>query len=297
VGKWAYCCRRQATGGILDDLQREYGGGTYSLKYADANNGQFKGNKTIVIQGSPLPEVVPHHAADDRLDRIERMLLERNAPAVPPADPIDMFTRMVAVVATLVPKPDTEPKANHARDMLDMYIRGREEATRDAKQLQALAATTDNDGSALLSIGVPLVELAKQQMALTQAGAVGRPTAPNVPQNGEVPVAVGPWWAHMLRPYINDLYIRAKAGKNPRVYADAVLEDLSDDMMPRVAELVADPDFPAKFLTVFSAFNETVELQQWISEFISEVRDVLSGDDGGAVESDSLDPSREVSSG
>jgi hypothetical protein len=281
VGKWAYCCKRQASGGILDDLQREYGGGTYNLKYADAQTGNWRGSKVIVIQGPSLAEVSARAGGEDRLDRLERMIQDSlKAPAV---DPLDSLAKVVGVVAALLPKPDPSTNSSSSKDLLDMYFRGREEAGREAAKLASLAGASDGDGNALLQIGMPLVEMMKQQ---TEAARVARENAPPhivTPQTqGEAQVAVGPWWAMMLRPYIGDLYVRAKNGKNARVYADMVMEDVPDAAIPQIKELVADRDFPAKFLTVFPAFNETVELQQWVAEFVDEIREVVADDEDAA---------------
>jgi hypothetical protein len=296
VGKWAYCCKRQASGGILDDLQREYGGGTYNLKYADAQTGDWKGSKVIVIQGPSLADSPPRSpGGEDRLDRLERIVTEAiRGPAV---DPLDSLAKMVAVVATLMPK--TEPaKDTSPKDMLDMYFRGREEAAREHKQLAALAGAADGDGDALLKIGMPLVEMMRsQQDAARTAREVAPSAEPLHSQPGEAQVAVGPWWALVLRPYIGDLYVRAKAGKDARVYADMVMEDVPDAMVAQIKGLVADRDFPAKFLTVYPAFNETVELQQWVAAFVEEIRSVTSDEDDDAGGDEEILPPEHVAHG
>jgi hypothetical protein len=151
----------------------------------------------------------------------------------------------------------------------------------------------DGDGAALLQIGMPLVELMKQHVETGKqqqvAGPVNQLPRPMAP--GEE-TAVIPWWVLGLRPYVGDLLKRAQLGKNPAVYADMVVEDFPDHLLPRVAELLAQPDFGQQFLSVFPQFSETVEIQQWIGEFFAAVRDAVVEDaDGG---DDVVEPTGEV---
>jgi hypothetical protein len=305
-GKLAYLARRPYLPTLLDDLMREYGGGYYRIQLIDGDNKFVTGgSRTLVIDGVPI---VPGAAAaaavpavavvDQRLDGMQRLfetLLTALVakPAAPVSSPLDDLVKLTTVLSGLNP-----PEKAQDGKFMDWYLRGRDEGERQATALAAVSQSggADPDADALLKIGMPLVELAKQQMDINrQQPQVMVPAqrmagAPAGPVNEVVDM---PWWVVALRPYVRDLYDRARAGKNARVYADMVVEDMPDAALTRVADLVSDPDFRRQFLAVFPQFNETIELQQWVAEFLEGVREGVVEDDGSIDES----PAGEVVNG
>jgi hypothetical protein len=276
VGKWGFCTKWQASGSILEDIQREFGPGSYRLRYTDVNTGKIKGQKVVLVK-APLSYSANGAAAtggapsDRRLDLLERLLEGLvTRPQAAPENPLDNLVKMAEVMSKLVPK----ESGNASEKSLDLYLRGLEHGRKQAETIAAIASS-GGEGDALLRIGLPLVELAKSQMDLNQRQAAAAPAVPpplvpgHNPQSEQVDM---PWWYLALRPYVGDLLKRAQMGKNARVYAAAVLEDMPDSVLPRISQLVADPDFMRQFCTVFPGFNETVELQAWVSAFIDEIR-------------------------
>jgi hypothetical protein len=288
VGKWGFCSRRQATGSILEDVQREFGAGTYRLRYTDVNTGQIKGQKDILINapfgqspgGASFSGVSP---AESRMDRIERALeAALLRPTTPATSPLDDLVKLTDVVSKLLPQ-DTGRGADRA---LDMYLRGRDEGEKTGRAIAAVAGGGDGEGDALLRIGLPLVEMAKQQMDLMKQN----PAAASQPIRPTGDEMVIPGWVRALRPYVRDLLARARMGRDPAVYAAMIVEDMPDEALPEAAQLVGDPDFPRQFLSAFPDFNETVEMQHWVRELVAAIRAQvadamaeLAADDAGEV--------------
>jgi hypothetical protein len=307
AGKFGFCSRRQATGTILEDIQREFGPGIYRLRYSDADSGRIKGQRDVLINApvghgtaaaAAAAASIPN-PADERLNRLmETMITAMIArPPAPVVSPLDDLSKIVGVVAKLIPQPEagTEGRA------LDLYIRGVEAGERQAKALAALVPSgSDSEGEALLKIGLPVVELIKQQMDMNrQTGGVGQVPqaapgqAPRAPAN-EVDM---PWWAVALRPYVGDLLVRARAGRNPRVYADMVVEDMPEAAISQVATLIADRDFVRQFLAAYPMFNESVETQVWIGEFIEGMREAVAEMESGDEPAEVVQPAGEIVNG
>jgi hypothetical protein len=289
VGKWGFCAKRQASGNMMEDIQRDFGPGTYQLTLIDAETGKYRRRMMILIHppaGYSAPGAAPVAVAvpDSRLDGMQRLIETMITafiakPAAPVVSPLDDLSKIVGVVAKLIPSPES----GNSDRALDMYLRGREEGERSAQAMAALAPAGEGDGQALLKIGLPLVEMAQKQMELNRQTPVQQvqPTGPVPPVEGAESVI--PWWVAGLRPYVRDLLGRARAGKNPAVYADMVLEDMPENVLPKIAELLAEADFGARFLSAFPQFGESVEVQKWIAEFFVTIRDGIVDDDDDAV--------------
>jgi hypothetical protein len=288
-GKMAYVSKRPYMPSLLDDLQREYGGGTFLVRLIDGE-GRFVtgGARTVVLEGAPIaPGAAPVAAAappvDPRAERMDRLfealvtgLVTRPAPVV--ASPLEDMARIAELLKTMVPTSKGSDRE------LDMYLRGRAEGEKAAQQLAALANAGGDETAAIAQIGAPLIDLMKQTM---ERNASARPAqvAPNAPPPQQQ-LDVSPFWVQMIRPYKRDLLARAQARKNARVYANMVVEDLPDALLPKVYETVSDPDFLAKFLAAFPEFNATVEMQQWVAEFIDEARELLGPESDGGADDD-----------
>jgi hypothetical protein len=282
-GKMAYVSKRPYLPTLLDDLQREYGGGTFQVRLLDGEQRFVSGgSRMVVLEGAPIapgavvaapaPVVNPR---EERMDRLFEALITGlvSKPAPVSASPLDDLTKVAELVKTLVPSGKGSDRE------LDMYLRGREEGEKSAKAMASLMAEGGDEGAAIAQLGGSLLDLLKQQKDAISANPRPESVAGAPQSHSQPPLDVSPIWVQMLRPYKRDLLLRAQMGKNPRVYAGMVVEDLPDAALPRVAETVADRDFVAKFLAAFPEFNATVELQQWVAEMIEEVRELLKPDD------------------
>jgi hypothetical protein len=279
VGKWGFCAKRQASGNMMEDVQRDFGPGTYQLTMTDAATGQYRRKAIILVHapagygpGGAAAAAVP--VADPRLDSMQRLfetlltaLIAK--PAAPVVSPLDDLSKILSVVGKLIPQDGGgETRA------LDMYLRGRSEGEQSAKALMSLQSVGDGDGEALLKIGMPLVEMAQKQMEMNrQNPAPVQPPVAVQPIDGADTVI--PWWVAALRRYIPDLYARAQAGKTPSVYAAMVVEDMPDAALDRVKSLLNEPDFGARFLSAFPQFGESIETQKWIGDFFSAILDEI----------------------
>jgi hypothetical protein len=207
------------------------------------------------------------------MDRLFEALITGlvSKPVAPVESPLDNLAKISELVKTLM------PSGKESGRELDMYLRGREEGEKAGKALAALMSSGGDETQAIAQIGAPLIDLFKQQMERNNTPAP-RADVRGAPHSQPPQLDMSPLWVQMLRPYKDLLLVRARAGKNPRVYAGSVVEDVPDHLLPRVAEALADRDFVGKFLSAFPEFNDSVELQQWVAEFVEEARELLRPD-------------------
>ena len=276
-GKQAYMVRVPLAGFTLDDLRRDYGGGSYVLKVVGETDGKIKKVRHVVIEGAPASAVVP--SAMNETNQLLRTLLERQtaAPAAPtfgPQEMLTMFTGVMSMVREITPS--SGGGGASAKELMDMYFRGKDDGLRDAPV---------SDGglkSTLMDLGAPLLNIAQRNMAVREAELARASAAPVAPQQqiAEVP-DVAPKWTYIVRGQIPALFQRAQAGKNPRVYANAMIEDLPEAALGAVYEAISQEDFVEQFVTQFPQFGQTAELREWIADFINEARESLREEEGG----------------
>jgi len=283
AGRLAYVVKVPLSGFTLEDLQRDFGGGTFHLRIVSADDNKIRRQRVVTIEGeAKVPGAGPAvsvgapseiEAALKTLIELQTRSLTTPQPAPPAIDPMQMLTSVMGLVREMAPAPAAAQGAS-AKELLDMYFKGREDAERELPSGDG----GNNIVNGLAQIGMPLVEIARENIALKKQELANAPARSAPAQQPEVQV---PLWVMMFRPHVGALLQRARDGKNPGVYAAALAEDLPESAVAQVRTLVEDPDFPNQFCAMFPAFNESAGVRTWIEEFIKEAREMLSeyGDD------------------
>lgn len=277
TGRLAYVARVPLAGFSLEDLQREYGGGRYVLKVHDTETGRYLRSRTVTIEGAPASASPSSHPDVERVERKVDALIEslsRQGATQQPqsSDVFGMVRDVFSLVTTMMPPRTEAPAASGAtaKELFDTYFRGREDGLKEASR------TGGSDvKDALVSIGAPLLSLARENLDMQRRnGANGTPADAAPPQSAEV-ADMSPKWALLVRPFVGGLFERARAGKNARVYANTLVEDLSDSQLELVAGPLASSDFVEQFCAAFPQFSQTPELRQWVADFVDEARTLL----------------------
>jgi hypothetical protein len=282
-GKLAYVGRVPLLGFTLEDLQRDYGGGRYVLKIYDTSTGKYQKSRQVVIEGAPAMVAPLSHTVEDAALRDELRLIRERVERQPVPQSIDtfaMFQQFATLMTTLVPPAPAPVGGGSAKELLDMYFRGREDGARDVPP---------GDGgikSTLMELGAPLLTLARENLEL-QKTRMGQPASAEDSGQPQGVLDVSPDWVQLIRPFVGGLFERAQLGKNARVYAAALMEDLPEYALNIVDKAIAQRDFVDQFVAAYPQFGQTADLRKWVADFVDEAHILLSDEDadGEAVAS------------
>lgn len=294
AGKMAFVTTVPADGFTLADLQRDHGGGRYHLKVRDGSTGRIRRLRDVVIEGAPAATPAPTAAQpqESEMMSVLRSINERlsTVGAPPPSQSMDMFAmfkEFAEVMRTLAPTP-AQAGGNTAKELMDMYWRGRDEARQEGSGSTGFREIISDFGAPLIAVARENLEMQRRAIPpmAPQSAPIPAPMPAPTPTSGVPDVA--PPWVFVIRPYIEPLYNRAVAGKNARVYANTLVEDLPEGMVGMVSQLLESGDFVDQFIAAYPQFGETEQLRSWVGEFVEEARDLLAvAEDADEWESDS----------
>lgn len=270
----------------VEAVKEQYGGGDYRVQPVGEKGrflGQpvefsidhrFKPTRGPLAVGDAITEAGAAAGGGNTLARIEK-LLEMNlmlsmrgqhAPgaAAPVTDPFEGALK----IATLMKGSQAGPSVT---EMMETLFKG-------MKIGQDMAGGERSGFAALADSATPLFgALAKSIEADAEAKARRSlrvmPAAPN-PLPGE-PVPM-PTWHDSVRPYIPQLVKLAQAEKDPELYADLVLDQLSAEVYDQVEREARNRTAP-EFLELFlAAFPELRAYQLWCQEFFGRIHAELT---------------------
>lgn len=276
----------------LDDLRDKYNGGEFRL-YVTKDGRLFK-NMRVVVE----PKQMPHHAehmapASGMADVLAVMrdgfaaqaaaLREAMAAARPAPSPFSMMdipaiiTSIAGAVTALRPAVAPAPTESTSK-AIDMFMQG----LQLARELRDDASPPDNSIGGMLRdvLKSPIVAAAVQSAAQTQAqpqpARLPNPAAAT-PQPAQVshakPVATPTEESQVLSYYLGMLVNKAKAGADPSLYADLVLDNVPDE------QLLAWLKRGDNLIDDFIASNPAVaEHRDWFVSLIQSVHEAVASE-------------------
>lgn len=162
------------------------------------------------------------------------------------------------VAAKLVELTRPDGKAPEFKELFDVFTQGLE-----------FGADSKPDGLGRIADTVTqLVERTTQQEGprMLPGDSQTPPPQPTEPE--------GPPWSQALRPFLPYLAKVAAAGKDPALYSEWLVDQLSPPALAAMSLLPSDPAFPDNVLAVLP--EELVSLRSWFYQFCLEVACVLN---------------------
>ncbi len=287
----------------MDDLRDKYNGGEFRLYIM--KDGRLWKNMRVVVEPKqifsghdPAPPAQSHVSELMAMMRdgfasqaaaLREALAARNGPSM--FSGMDLPAVITAAAAAITalrppPPPPAAPPPDTTAQAIDMFMRGMEIAT----NMRENAAPADNSIGGMLRDVLKSPVFAAAVQAAVPAPApqapiqrAANPTAlpqPQPPQVSHAKTAAQPAQSQpqpdddMLGYYLGFLCQKAAAGTDPVLYAELVLDNLSDDqlgpMLARGPLLIED--FIAKYPPV-------AEHRAWFEAMIQAVRDAMEATD------------------
>lgn len=297
----SYVFETDPAGFSLDDLRDKYNGGEFRL-YVSKDGRLFK-NMRVVVEPKQMPHLAEHMApANGMSDVLAVMrdgfaaqaaaLREAMAAARPAPSPFSMndipaiITSIAGAVTALRPAVAPAP-AESTSKAIDMFMQG----LQLARELRDDSAPADNSIGGMLRdvlkspIVAAAVQSAAQVPAQPQPARLPNPVAaqPSAPVSHAKPAATQPTPQpenQVLAYYLGMLVGKAKAGSDPSLYAELVLDNLPDEqlmpMLQRGDALIDD---------LIAIHAPVAEHREWFIKLLAEINDLLTPpEDEGVVE-------------
>ena len=271
----------------IDRVMQDWGGGRY---IAAAYKNQVKmGQIQFEIDESipkrtPIKEVQPPSQAqgavpgpaseDPRIAALERSIQSTNdlmkvmitalvsKQGNGSESALDTGLKIAEMITSRTPAPD-KPSFT---DLKDIFIAGIE--------AKAAAEGGGDEGylPVLKTFAEPISKVLNAALSRdrgTMAGSVPVAVNPSQPQPA---LLAGPAWLVHLRPHVNTLLAWAKAGKDPELYAEVILDNIEPGAQMEIAEAAKDPEFVSKTLASLPMFTS---YSAWATAVLTNMKDLL----------------------
>jgi hypothetical protein len=284
-GAWLTSCA--ASEFSLEMLRDNYGGGTYRIHIKKDGRIVKGGNRLITIEEAkkPVATFVPQQPAPDFMkfaevmqsgfSRLGELIVQMNQ--APRVDSNQMRRDMMADMLTMkeIFGVGHAPQQNNGEQAINMLMKGLELA-REITPREGEAGTADIIMEALKTFGKPIAEVAMSRAVQAQEPipALARARepaenftpapAPEQPQANE---------ETMLKMYAAMLADKAAQDSDPAIYAGLVVDNMPEEQL---RALIDRPDL-MQFLGSLSP--KLVQYPEWVNEFISVIREMLTDEE------------------
>jgi hypothetical protein len=247
--KYAYVTRLSVDEFAPDEVQEEWGGGTYQFRFYAAS-GKHHRSHTMEIEGPA--KTIPAREPTDRdilasaLERLEQRIEERlSGPAASPVlEMLAVVTQMQAPYVEALLSRSGGDDAGVSRLLEGLHL-GLELSRTGEMPRTPWDRITDQlmPRIARLIDGTPPAAEEPVGLIPTPTPIANLPLADVVPPPPPPPAPApdAPAWIRTLEPWLIALQGRALARKSAEVAADLLLEDLADHHLELVADVVAAP--------------------------------------------------------
>jgi len=280
----------------LEQLQSDIGAGDYRVQVRA--KGGLLANKAISIESDPVKPaqvamtVSPSTAPDigkladammQGFQQLSALMAQNRAPIIDPNQMRrDMMQDMV-IMKQLFERPEPQ---NGAIGAIEMFMKGMEMA-KDITPKEGDTGPMDIMLEALKTFGAPIAQAAmvRQEMAVPipvpQVGAIPAPAQFVQPAPPEGNNPMNPALSH----YVNMLVALAKENRDPYLYADLIVDQVSED---EIRGFINDPDLIG---TLAKINPEAMNYRPWIDELKKGIIEILTDEqknDTVNVESNNL---------
>jgi len=270
-------------------LRERYGGGLFKLELRDAG-GKFVPGGTASIRIAGVPKVEAAASPASTVDATVKFALEtlrdtmRDKAQAGPPQRESIATLITAVSGAIValaqilqPRgPGQPPLAAQLGELKDL-VAVLKELTPEPPEPSVAG---DGMPAALVTAATKLVDVVREQRALTKGTPPTTPAPVDAPALEAQPAAAGTL-AAILAPYAGQLLELAADDADPETWADAILERLEKRAPAAVdylAEQLTASDVQAKQLEldVMAALPQLEPYRAWVQRLLGEMRKMLA---------------------
>ena len=261
-------------------VRDEHGGGDYIAQFVDTKN-RMVGKTPFTIDvkpEAPKPEPVAVASGNghtgfegikeilDRQTELIKALAERQ---VPDKDPMDLALKLVEIV-TAARGEQTHPFA----EMAELFKTGVE-----------IGRGAEGGGDSYWPVVekfAPAIGKVLEAATARENAARGQPRrlpgpSPTPATTPEAPVVLeGPAWLIHLQPHLPVILSWARAGKDPALYAEVILDNLDPGAEMEVATAAKAPDFVEKTVAALPMFKP---YSTWATQVLEEMKLLLLQED------------------
>lgn len=284
----------------FDRVMQDWGGGRY---IATAFKNQIKmGQVQFEIDESipkrtPIKEVPPSqpqaavavHGApqeDPRIAALERSIQSQNdlmktlitAMVAKQGNGSESALEMGLKIAEMINQRTPTAEKPSFADLKDIFLAGIE-----AKQA-AEGGGEEGYAPVLKAFAGPIAKVLDSAMGADRrrmmAGSMPvQPTAP-APQPAPAALPPGQAWMVHLQPHLNTLLGWAKAGKDPELYAEVILDNIEPGAQMEIGQAAQDPEFVSKTLAALPMF---IPYSAWATAVLTNMKELLTAppEEGG----------------
>lgn len=156
-------------------------------------------------------------------------------------------------------------------DIKDIFLAGLE-----AKN--AAEGGEDGYGGVLKAFAGPIARVLDTAMSndkrrLMPPPQPAQPGQPAQPAQPAQPTVQGPAWLIHLQPHLNAILSWAKAGKDPELYAEVILDNVEPGAQMEIQAAAQDPEFVSKTLAALPMF---VPYSAWATAVLTNIKELLT---------------------
>jgi hypothetical protein len=264
-------------------VRDEHGGGDYIAQFVDTKN-RMVGKTPFTIdvkQEPPKPEPAVVASGNgnagfeglreilDRQTELLKALAERQA--APVKDPMDVALKLVEIVTAA-----RGEQAHPFAEMAELFKTGVEIGRGAEGGNDSYWPVVEKFAPAIAKV---LETATARDNAARGQPRLPRPAQPTANATTEVPVAPdGPAWLIHLQPHLPTILSWARAGKDPALYAEVILDNMDPGAEMEVATAAKAPDFVEKTLAALPMFRQ---YSTWATQVLEEMKLLLLQEDPG----------------
>lgn len=207
-------------------IQEQMGGGRYTAQLINSEGLYIPGGSTTFTIAGALKPWPPPEPEVEQLDP-EKLLELARAQQPPPQDRTEIYTALITAVSSILAPIIAGAMArseNQPVGDFDNFL----------KAFKLGQGAADREGgyeTVLRELGAPTLKLLQTGIEQGKVPAVPAPAAAAAPAAPEVAPHAPPWVSE-IRPYVPVLMRLADEGRNPGLYADLILDQASETILP-----------------------------------------------------------------
>ena len=277
----------------LDDIQKEYGSGKYRIYVFDENRKQVT-NRSIKIEAKPsgISQVQNNQSNDIGLlaqsmmnsmsigfQELGKLIVQaRPAPFDPMQMQMQMMQQMVAMKQLLGGQENTGMGFQQG---LEMFSKGLEMAKEINPTPSGETTTADLLMEAVKSFAPVIAQSAAQKMAQDNAAALAATNTPShTPNNTHLLNAPQDKETMMKKYYLNMACKKAAQNADPALYAELVLDNLSE------ADILTLMSSPSPIQELAKIEPNVLKYPLWFSELFTQINELLTSPDNDDINMD-----------
>lgn len=294
---WLYLNKLEMSPELVEDVQSQYGGGSYRALVYDGQKYVKGGTILFAIAGKPR---LDDDAAGggDRLARLERQLERIAEPKTNSVEQgVTLITGIIAALTPLVAPLLTllKPRENGGSVVETLQLVSDAEARGEARGRTIGTLEADKGGASLGDVAnqylpaiVSVLDNNRKQRALPAGAAPATPEAAPAAAVTPAPFPVPTTtpepeylWMQELRPFHPRLMQQARADTDPAIVADFALAQMPDELLAAIATAAARSDFTTILTTELVTIGQ--QYPAWVENFVFRVWQVSQPEPAAAA--------------